>query len=459
MKSKRYSQIEKDSLIKEVRNCNIIYNIILPAILLSFFLSFSGTLLFFLRDWLWERNGFSIEEMQHWKNMFLYPLSSIGGVILVLISLKWSVKKCIFFICGTFSVVFLALAIVFINLFEAMPPWLIKFSVLVSSFWGPLSMIIYWGFLNDNFEFKKAGKFYPFLATIPVFGFLCAQSSFVSKSFAQNYPQKFLISSFFLAFIFVLISIGIVFLAYKSLDEKRIEEKKQLEDRKETKVFFSKKIYLFFMAILFSMSGFATVILSFDWKHLIYHFYHNSQELGAFLKLFREQSLFVSSVFFGGVILVPILFNFWGWRRLTCLSPIILLLLALLFYSLYSCGENAIYILEYFGNDYSLMALRVGSAYMIFQKSCATILIEPFNEMTILPLQKKYRFTIRLILGIFIIPFITQVGKFFIIFSLTFAVSKWVLGLFVILSFLLWIWAIQSIGKKLYLHDKFKEFA
>ena len=362
-------------------NKTFTFNVILPAILLSFFLSFSGTLLLFLRDSIWGHSGFLAEDIQRWKVVYMYPSASFGGLLIILLSLKYNVKKMFILLCGFFALVFLFLAIFFISYFEAPPVWLTQLTALASSFWGPLAILIYWGFLNDHFNLKQAGKWYVFFASIPMLGAVCAQFAYVHTDYSRNDPKTFLITALFISFLFSLASIGIAFLAYK-----RTEARKYID--KETQVgllTLRKKSYLFFLAVLFSASSFVVLLLRFDWKRLLVHLFQDKQELALYLQGFGEHSLFVTLIFLIGVVLVPLLFRFWGWSWLASLAPCILLILALLFYGLYFWGAKAIDILDPFGNDPTLMAFGVGSAYLIFQKHLAPFLWSPLTKWQFYP--------------------------------------------------------------------------
>jgi ATP/ADP translocase len=420
------------------------FNVIFPALLLGVFLSFTGVLATMLKHWLWLHSSFAPGVLQEWKGTFFYPVAATGGILVILLSLKYPAKTLLTVLFTLFALLFLSVLIIFSCFSGPSPEWLVHLFSLIASLWFPLAMILYWGFLNDNFHYKAAIKFYPFLATVPVVGMLAAQFLFgflKPNQFSSLQESTYLISSvLLLVTIFAFAALGVLCIAYKRLATfSIIEEEAPIE----------KKSYLFYLVMLFGLIVVASTLVNLNWRDLLKHTFTDMEAYSAFLGNFAQRLGVVSIIFLLGIFVVPLFFKWWGWTWVALVVPVVLTVMGGGFYITAIWGEPLKDVIDPFGRNPMEIALGVGSAFIIFEKAAQSVLIFAPQEIAILPLKKEWRLPVRLAIGIFVLPIAYQGTLFFLSGNNSLIDFIPYMGAVVIVALLLLITTIVAIGKQI----------
>ena len=153
------------------------------------------------------------------------------------------------------------------------------------------------------------------------------------------------------------------------------------------KYIFSSK-YLGLIAVLVVAYGVSINLVEIVWKGILKEQYPNPNDYNTFMGAFSVTTGIVTMtiiMFFKGVV------RRFGWQRGAMMTPIVLLITAILFYSFVLFKHHMQPMAAIFGTTTLFMAVILGAIQNIASKSTKYALFDPTKEMAYIPLDQELK--------------------------------------------------------------------
>lgn len=395
----------------------------LPMGLMMFFVVFNYTILRDTKDTL-VVNAAGAEALSLIKLFGTVP----GAIIVLLIYAKLSAlfsKKMLFYVTLTPFILFFSLFAYIIypfetslhpspetvtQLTEAYPrfktfflvygSWSYALFYVFSELWGSVVLsLLFWQFANDFIQIQEAKRFYPLFGMIANFGAvaagLCIQ--YFSKMRGML-PEGIDPWGETLHYLMGTVAIGglMVMGIYGLMNRYVIEAQQPIQKSTKQKVkisltesfkFLIRSSHLGYIALIVICYGISQNMIEAVWKDQIKKVYLNENAYNAFMGQFSTINGIVTILFmFIGSNVVRI----FGWKISAMLTPIMILLTGMLFFSFINFKEHLeLYTLSLLAMTPTALAVWIGFSQNSLSKSTKYSLFDPTKEMSYIPLDQE----------------------------------------------------------------------
>ena len=300
------------------------------------------------------------------------------------------------------------------NLLEQMGPrfagpiailrnWTFCLFYVMAELWGSVVVsVLFWGFANQITTVEEASQFYP------LFG-LGANVALIFSGQAVKYFSQVraglppdvdgwgvsLNGLMGMVVIGGLLIIGIYFSLQrlvvpklKSLREGKKKKNKTKMSVGESFAFLAQSSYIRDMATLVVAYGISINLVEVTWKGKLKAQFPNPNDYSSFM---GEFSTATGTVTFTMMILSRWIFKQFGWGVAALITPIMLLITGLLFFTLVLAGDTVKPALAAWGMTPLYAAVLVGAAQNVFSKSSKFSLFDPCKEMAYIPLEDEVK--------------------------------------------------------------------
>lgn len=168
----------------------------------------------------------------------------------------------------------------------------------------------------------------------------------------------------------------------------RKKKKKEKMSVGESFAFLAKSPYIRDMALLVVAYGISINLVEVTWKGKIKAQYPNPNDYSSFMGDFSTAT---GAVTFTMMILSRYIFKHFGWGVAALITPTVLLITGILFFSLVLFSDPLKPTLAALGMTPLLAAVLVGAAQNVFSKSSKYSLFDPCKEMAYIPLEDEIK--------------------------------------------------------------------
>ncbi len=403
---------------------------VLPMFFMFFLISFNYTILRDTKDTLLvTAPGSGAEAIPFLKFWGVLPMAIIFMLIYAKLSNKLTKEKLFYATIIPFIVFFALFALVFYPFREALHPvafadrlqemlpagfmglialirnWTFSMFYIMAELWGSVALsLVFWGFANDIMKVTEAKRFYAVLGlganlALLVSGPLIIFFSDIRKKIPEGVDAwgvtlNFLMSSVVLAGFLI---VGIYYWMNKKVltdprfiaakEEKKSKKAKPKMSIKDSFKYLIRSKYMGCLAILVIAYGISINIVEVTWKSQLKIAYPNANDYSTFMGKFSTIGGILNSfmmLFVGGNVV-----RRFGWGIAAMITPIILLITGMIFFSLMLFRDNLSGTLMMLGTSPLMLAVIVGMLQNLFSKSCKYSLFDPTKEMAYIPLDQE----------------------------------------------------------------------
>ncbi|PNH05486.1 ADP,ATP carrier protein 1, chloroplastic [Tetrabaena socialis] len=276
--------------------------------------------------------------------------------------------------------------------------WTFCLFYVMAELWGSVVVsVLFWGFANQITTVEEASQFYP------LFG-LGANVALIFSGQAVKYFSQVraglppgvdgwgvsLNGLMGMVVIGGLLIIAIYFglqRLVKSLREKKKKVKTKMGVGESFK-FLAQSSYIRDMATLVVAYGISINLVEVTWKGKLKAQFPNPNDYSAFMGEFSTSTGIVT---FTMMILSRWIFKKFGWGVAAQITPVMLLITGLLFFTLVLAGDAVKPALAAWGMTPLYAAVLVGAAQNVFSKSSKYSLFDPCKEMAYIPLEDEVK--------------------------------------------------------------------
>ena len=344
--------------------------------------------------------------------------------------------------------------------------WTFALFYAMAELWGSVMLsLVFWGFANQITQVSEAKRFYNLFGlggnTAPIFaGIFTIHASqidlSVSKAEAYTAPIQLLCMSVVL--IGILIGIGYFLINRYILTDPLLYDQRispPTKDKlkmslKESFFFLAKSKYIGCLALLVIAYGFSINLIEVNWKNQVKLQYANANDYASFMGYFSTWTgiaSFLMVFFVGGNVI-----RRFGWTTAAMLTPIVLLITSIAFFSFILFRDPIGPSILFFGTSPLMLAVIFGSVQNIISKSAKYSLFDPTKEMAYIPLDDEYKVKGKAAIEIVGSRFGKSGGAFIqqgllLIFGTIDAIAPFV-AIIMIIVILFWMVAARSLGRQ-----------
>ncbi|MBI2707052.1 MAG: NTP/NDP exchange transporter [Proteobacteria bacterium] len=282
--------------------------------------------------------------------------------------------------------------------------WSFALFYILAEFWGSIVIsLLFWQFANEITRTGEAKRFYVFF---PLLGNLALVStgalgkwvSEASRCSADGDPWSSMLTYTVTAVIIAGIAILLIYawmdkyvltdpLYYDEAGRKNKKDKPKLSLKESIAYLFSSK-YLGFITVLLLSYGIVSNFIDVAWKGQVQAYFPNSHDYFEFMCRFS---------FWTGIMTIVLVFmtkgivRRFGWFAGAIITPTVLLISSLLFFSLVLFKESLEGVVALLGVTSLYLAVMVGAVQNIFNKAAKYSLFDPTKEMAYIPLDQELK--------------------------------------------------------------------
>mmetsp|Transcript_21540 Transcript_21540/g.59696 ORF Transcript_21540/g.59696 Transcript_21540/m.59696 type:complete len:586 (-) Transcript_21540:679-2436(-) len=343
--------------------------------------------------------------------------------------------------------------------------WTFCLFYVMAELWGSVVVsVLFWGFANQITTVEEASQFYP------LFG-LGANVALIFSGQAVKYFSMVRASlppgvdgwGVSLAGLMGMVVVGglIILAIYWGLQRKvvpqvqnKIGDKKKKKSKAKMSVgesfaFLAASPYIRDLALLVVAYGISINLVEVTWKSKIKAQFPNPNDYSCFMGNFSTAT---GAVTFAMMLLSRVIFRKFGWGTAALITPTLLLVTGLIFFSLLMFPEATGSMLAGWGMTPLYAAVLVGAAQNIFSKSAKYSLFDPCKEMAYIPLDDEVKTKGKAAIDVICNPLGKSGGaliqQFMIIGFGSLAASTPYLGAILLAIVLIWIQAAASLNKQ-----------
>ncbi len=357
---------------------------------------------------------------------------------------------------------------------------------VMSELWGSVAMnLIFWTTANSIVSVEQAQRLYPFLGIGANIGLiLTGPFVYMLNILAAHHYEKIiqmLMCTFIVVFYFL-------FLLYRntlkniplrsdwSLENTSSKTKKKIGWFESLRV-VSSSFHLFLIAVLVISYGLSINLIEILWKsQVVQYFFRPGQDFS----VAKTQMQFFSAQTntFMGFLSLIFVFIFrsyrdsqgnlraWSWKKQALMTPVILFSIGLIFYYIsfsYQYADSAFSIFSHFSliADPAYLAIMVGALQNASSKAAKYSLFDPTKERAYFPLSFEEKTSGKSAVDVLGARFGKALGsliqQMIIIFFGSLAPGFYWMGIVVLLTFVLWIYAILCLAPKIEAYESMIE--
>lgn len=283
--------------------------------------------------------------------------------------------------------------------------WSYVLFYIIAEFWGAIVIsLLFWQFANEITRTEEAKRFYvlfPLLGNLALIiaGSLGGWLSGISRNVANGEDPLGIMITYTLS---VVICTGVaVILLYAWMDryvltnplyyeaaKKRGRKKKPKLSLGESLRYLLSSRYLGLIAILVLSYGIVSNFIDIVWKGQLCAYFPHSNDYFEFMSNFS---------FWNGVTTLVLVFitkgiiKRFGWLPAAIITPSVLLISSLFFFSFVLFRENLAGVVAFFGVTPMYMAVIIGTVQNVFNKSAKYSFFDPTKEMVYIPLDQELK--------------------------------------------------------------------
>ena len=217
----------------------------------------------------------------------------------------------------------------------------------------------------------------------------------------------------------------------------------------ESFAFLASSPYIRDMAALVVAYGISINLVEVTWKSKIKAQFPNPNDYSSFMGDFSTAT---GAVTFTMMILSRYILRYFGWGVAAIITPTVLLITGIMFFSLVLFSDSVAPTLKALGLTPLMAAVLVGAAQNVFSKSAKYSLFDPCKEMAYIPLEEEMRVKGKAAIDVVCNPLGKSGGaliqQFMIIGFGSLAASTPYLGGILLVIVLMWLAAARSLDKQ-----------
>ncbi len=399
---------------------------LLPMFLMFFFISFNYTILRDTKDTLIVTAA-GAEAIPFLKSFGVVPAAILFMIVYAKLSNVLSKENLFYVTLVPFVIFFGLFAFVMYPARESLMPtesaemlrsylpggwsglaaayhnWMYSIFYILAELWGSVVLsLLFWGFANQITKVTEAKRFYSLFGLGANLALLVSGPAIVYVSDIRGSLPKevdaWQISLNYLMGMVVLagIAIGIIYwwINRNVLTDERFYDPAQLAPKKKKakmsimdsfKFLFTSK-YILSLAVLVIAYGIAINLVEVSWKSQVKLQYPNPNDYSAFMGYFSTVTGFITilmMLFVGGNLI-----RRKGWGFAALVTPVVLLITGIAFFSFVIFRENLTAYIAMMGTSPLFLAVIFGAAQNIMSKSSKYSLFDPTKEMAYIPLDE-----------------------------------------------------------------------
>ncbi|KAJ9513897.1 hypothetical protein QJQ45_021138 [Haematococcus lacustris] len=341
--------------------------------------------------------------------------------------------------------------------------WTFCLFYVMAELWGSVVVsVLFWGFANQITTVEEASQFYPLFGLGANVALIFSGQAVKYFSLVRaNLPPGVDGWAVSLNGLMGMVVIGgfLITGIYWGLQRKVVPQIKSLREKKkkvkakmsvgESFAFLAASPYIRDLALLVVSYGISINLVEVTWKSKIKAQFPNPNEYSAFM---GEFSTATGIVTFAMMLLSRVIFKKFGWGVAALITPVMLLLTGLIFFSLVLFSDSVKPWLASMGLTPLYAAVLVGAAQNIFSKSSKYSLFDPCKEMAYIPLEDEVKTKGKAAIDVICNPLGKSGGaliqQFMIIGFGSLAASTPYLGGILLAIVLVWIGAAASLNKQ-----------
>ena len=294
----------------------------------------------------------------------------------------------------------------FQGLIDVLRNWTFSLFYVMSELWGSMAIsLLFWGFANDINKVSESKRFYTIFAmfaniSLILSGRFIKWASSVREHIVAADPWQVSLN-YMMTIVIVagLIVIGIYWWMNKYVltdrrfydpgEQKKAKKEKPKLSMKESFLFLIRSKYLGCIAILVMGYGVAINLVEVTWKNQLHLRYPNYNDYSAFMGGFSEMTGIVTilvTFFLGGSIVRK-----FGWGKTALVTPVILLITGIAFFTFTIFRENLAGVIATIGTTPLILAVNIGMIQNIASKSSKYSFFDPTKEMAYIPLDQEQK--------------------------------------------------------------------
>jgi ATP:ADP antiporter, AAA family len=402
---------------------------LLPMFFIFFFISFNYTILRDTKDSLLvTAPGSGAEAIPFLKVWGVLPFAIIFMLIYSKLSNKLTKEKLFYATITPFLVFFAIFAFVIYPIRDLLHPtefadylqsvlpqgfkgfvalirnWTFSLFYIMAELWGSVALsLVFWGFANDIMKITEAKRFYAVLGlganvALLVSGPLIVLFSDIRKKLPEGADAWGITLKSLMALVVVagVIAMGIYYWMNRNVltdsrfyDPKEVKQKKDKPkmSMKESFGYLLRSKYIGCLAILVIAYGISINIVEVTWKAQLKLAYPNPNDYSTFMGKFSFITGLITCLmmlFVGGNVV-----RRFGWRIAALVTPVILLITGVIFFSAILFNGSLTGIIASLGTSPLMIAVIVGMIQNIMSKSSKYSLFDPTKEMAYIPLDQE----------------------------------------------------------------------
>jgi AAA family ATP:ADP antiporter len=284
--------------------------------------------------------------------------------------------------------------------------WTYALFYIMSELWGSVALsLLFWGFANDTTRTSEAKRFYNIFGlggnlAMLVSGPLIVYFSRIQGKLALGVDAWGVTLNYLVGMVVLsaLIIMGIYWWINKNVltdtrfydpaEQQKVKKEKPKMSLGESFKFLAGSKYIRCLALIVLSYGIAIQLVEVTWKDQIKLMVQgNTNEYSAFMGNF--------STLTGAVTLIMMLFvggnviRFFGWTKAALITPIVLLVTGVGFFSFIIFKDSLVGFISLFGTSPLVLAVLFGQAQNILSKSTKYSLFDPTKEMAYVPLDQE----------------------------------------------------------------------
>jgi len=405
---------------------------VLPMFLMFFFISFNYSILRNTKEVLIiTAEGSGAETLIFIKTWLVFPCALLFTIFYAKLSNVLSKQALFYTIITPFLLFFAFFAIILYPNRESLHPstaadaiqsilpegfmglvaifrnWTFAIFYVLAELWsGFMLSLMFWGFANEITRISEAKRFYALFGIGANLALLCSGAATI---FVSNIRQKLPegvdawgVSLDLLMGLVILGGIATITIYwwinrfvltdprfYDATEQVKKKKEKPKMSLKESFLYLIKSPYMGFLALLVIAYGISMNIVEVTWKSQLKLQYPNSNDYSTFMGYFSTMTGAVTvlmMLFVGGNVI-----RRFGWRAAALITPVVLLITGIIFFSLILFRENMIGFIATFGTTPLMLAVVIGTFQNIMTKSCKYSLFDPSKEMIYIPLDQEQK--------------------------------------------------------------------
>lgn len=294
----------------------------------------------------------------------------------------------------------------FMGLVAVFRNWTYAIFFELAELWGSFMLaLMFWGFSNEITKVEEAKRFYAMFGVGANLALICAGWATIYVSDIRNsLPAEvdaWGVSLTYLTYLVVLAGLGIMATfwwinRYVLTDTRFYSPKEQLEHEKEKPrlsvkesfLYLARSPYILCLAMLVIGYGVSINIIEVTWKSQIKKLYPHSNDYNTFMGYFSSWTGLAAllMLFVGGDMI-----RRFGWGFAALVTPVVLLISGILFFSLTIFQEPLSPWIFSLGTTPLILAVMVGSFQNLVSKSCKYSIFDPTKEMAYIPLDQEQK--------------------------------------------------------------------